>query len=35
VGVIRDYDFHPPDDLRLLPMPTAGVLRVDEVGTLL
>jgi hypothetical protein len=28
--VIRDYDFHPPDDLRLFPMPRSGVLRFDD-----
>jgi hypothetical protein len=28
--VIRDHDFHPPDDLRLFPMPTPGVLRLDD-----
>jgi hypothetical protein len=28
--VIRDYDLHPPDDLRLFPMPKAGVLRFDD-----
>jgi hypothetical protein len=28
--VIRDYDFHPPHDLRLFPMPNAGVLRFDD-----
>lgn len=28
--MIRDYDFHPPDDLRLFPMPKAGVLRFDD-----
>jgi hypothetical protein len=28
--VIRDYDFHPPDDVRLFPMPKAGVLRFDD-----
>jgi hypothetical protein len=27
--VIRDYDFHPPDDLRLFRMPKSGVLRLD------
>lgn len=28
--VIRDYDLHPPDDLRLFPMPKAGVLRFND-----
>jgi hypothetical protein len=28
--VIRDYDLHPPDDLRLFPVPKAGVLRFDD-----
>jgi hypothetical protein len=28
--VIRDYAFHPPDDLRLFPMPKTGVLRFDD-----
>jgi hypothetical protein len=28
--MICDYDFHPPDDLRLFPMPRAGVLRFDD-----
>jgi hypothetical protein len=28
--MIRDYDFHPPDDLRLFPMPAPGVLRLDD-----
>jgi hypothetical protein len=28
--VICDYDFHPPDDLRLFRMPRAGVLRFDD-----
>jgi hypothetical protein len=29
--VIRDYDLHPPDDeVRLFPMPTSGVLRLDD-----
>jgi hypothetical protein len=29
--VIRDYDLHPPDDeVRLFPMPTPGVLRLDD-----
>jgi hypothetical protein len=28
--VIRDYDFHPPDDVRLFPMPRAGILRFDD-----
>jgi hypothetical protein len=28
--VIRDYDFHPPHDLRVFPMPKAGVLRFDD-----
>jgi hypothetical protein len=28
--VIRDYDFQPPHDLRLFPMPKAGVLRFDD-----
>jgi hypothetical protein len=28
--MIRDYDFHPPDEVRLFPMPTPGVLHLDE-----
>jgi hypothetical protein len=28
--VIRDHDFHPPDDLRLFPMPRPGVLRLND-----
>jgi hypothetical protein len=28
--VIRDYDFHPPHDLRLFRTPKAGVLRFDH-----
>jgi hypothetical protein len=28
--MIRDHDFHPPDDVRLFPMPTPGVLRLDD-----
>jgi hypothetical protein len=28
--VVADYDFHPPDDMRLFPMPRSGVLRLDE-----
>jgi hypothetical protein len=28
--VVRDHDFHPPDDVRLFPMPTPGVLRLDD-----
>jgi hypothetical protein len=30
--VIRDYDFHPPDDVRLFPMPEPGILRLDDRG---
>lgn len=30
MDVIRDYDFHPPADLRLFPMPRTGVLRLDD-----
>lgn len=30
VEVIRDHDFHPPDDVRLFPMPAPGVLRLDD-----
>jgi hypothetical protein len=29
VAVVRDYDFHPLDDLRLFPMPEPGVPRLD------
>jgi hypothetical protein len=28
--VVRDYDLHPPDDLRLFPMPEPGILRLDD-----
>jgi hypothetical protein len=28
--MIRDYDFHPPDDMRLFPMPKPGVLHLDD-----
>jgi hypothetical protein len=28
--MIRDHDFHPPDDVRLFQMPTPGVLRLDD-----
>jgi hypothetical protein len=28
--MIRDYDFHPPDDARLFPMPREGVRRLDD-----
>jgi hypothetical protein len=28
--MIRDHDFHPPDDVRLFPMPIPGVLRLDD-----
>lgn len=28
--IVRDYDFHPPDDLRLFPMPEPGILRLDD-----
>jgi hypothetical protein len=27
---IHDYDFHPPDDVRLFPMPKPGVLHLDD-----
>lgn len=27
---IRDYDFHPPDEVRLFPMPKPGVLHLDD-----
>jgi hypothetical protein len=30
MAVIRDYDFHPPDDARLFSMPKAGVRRLDD-----
>jgi hypothetical protein len=30
VELIRDHDFHPPDEVRLFPMPTPGVLRLDD-----
>ena len=29
-GLIRDYDFHPPDDVRVFPMPGPGVRRLDD-----
>jgi hypothetical protein len=29
-GLIRDYDFHPPDDVRVFPMPGTGVRRLDH-----
>lgn len=28
--MIRAYDFHPPDDVRVFDMPDAGVLRLDD-----
>lgn len=28
--MIRDYDLHPPDDLRLFEIPAEGVLRLDD-----
>jgi hypothetical protein len=28
--VIRDHDLHPPDEVRLFPMPKPGVLRLDD-----
>jgi hypothetical protein len=28
--VVRDDDLHPPDDLRLFPMPEPGILRLDD-----
>jgi hypothetical protein len=28
--IVRDYDLHPPDDLRLFPMPEPGILRLDD-----
>jgi hypothetical protein len=28
--VIRDYDFHPPDEVRLFSIPEPGVLRLDD-----
>jgi hypothetical protein len=30
VGAVLDYDFHPPDDLRLFTYDRASVLRFDE-----
>jgi hypothetical protein len=27
---ILDYDFHPPDELRVFPMPASGVRRLDD-----
>jgi hypothetical protein len=30
MAVVRDCGFHPPDDLRLFPMPEPGVLRLDD-----
>jgi hypothetical protein len=30
MACIRDYDFHPPDEVRLFPMPTSGVRRLDD-----
>jgi hypothetical protein len=29
-AVVRDHDFHPPDDVRVFPMPMSGVLRLDD-----
>ena len=28
--MIRDHDLHPPDEVRLFPMPKPGVLRLDD-----
>jgi hypothetical protein len=28
--VVRDDDLHPPDDLRLFPMPEPGIVRLDD-----
>jgi hypothetical protein len=28
--MVLDYDFHPPDDMRLFPMPAPGILRLDD-----
>jgi hypothetical protein len=30
MACIRDDDFHPPDEVRLFPMPTSGVWRLDD-----
>jgi hypothetical protein len=30
MNVIRDYDFHPPDDVRRFEMPRSGVLQFDD-----
>jgi hypothetical protein len=29
-GLIRDYDFYPPDDVRVFPMPGTAVRRLDH-----
>jgi len=28
--VVRGDDLHPPDDLRLFPMPEPGIVRLDD-----
>ena len=30
MGAVLDYDFHPPDDLRLFTFDSASVLRFDQ-----
>jgi hypothetical protein len=30
MACIHDYDFHPPDEVRIFSMPASGVRRLDD-----